>query len=60
MLLTFGVAYGIIIIENKKGESKMKALVIDYNTYLDITNELAKLDIVDIIWNADSFTIWYN
>lgn len=58
--MTFRVAYGIIIIENKKGENKMKALVIDYDTYLDITNELAKLDIVDIIWNADSFTIWYN
>lgn len=38
----------------------MKALVIDYNTYLDITNELAKLDIVDIIWNEDNFVIWYN
>jgi hypothetical protein len=38
----------------------MKALVIDYNTYLDITNELEKLNITDVIWNSDSFTVWYN
>ena len=38
----------------------MKALIIDYNTYLDITEWLEGLDIVDIFWNSDSFTIWYN
>ena len=38
----------------------MKAVVIDYDTYLSITDKLAKLDIVDIIWNTDSFTVWYN
>lgn len=37
----------------------MKALIIDYNTYLDITDKLAKLIIIDIIWKADSFVIWY-
>lgn len=37
----------------------MKALIIDYNTYLDITDKLAKLNIIDIIWKADSFVIWY-
>ena len=60
MLLTFGVAYGIIIIENKKGENTMKALVIYFDTYLSIIDKLAKLNIVDIIWNENNFVIWYN
>ena len=38
----------------------MKALVIYFDTYLSIIDKLAKLDIVDIIWNEDNFVIWYN
>jgi hypothetical protein len=38
----------------------MKALVIYFDTYLSIIDELEKLDIVDIIWNEDNFVIWYN
>lgn len=37
----------------------MKALVIYFDTYLSIIDELEKLDIVDIIWKDDSFVIWY-
>lgn len=38
----------------------MKALVVYFDTYLSIIDELAKLDIIDIIWNEDNFVIWYN
>ena len=38
----------------------MKALAIYFDTYLSIIDKLAKLDIVDIIWNEDNFVIWYN
>lgn len=38
----------------------MKAVVIDYNTYLSIVKVLETLDIVDVIWNEESFTVWYN
>jgi len=38
----------------------MKAIVIDYNTYLSITKALAQLDVVDVIWGENSFTVWYN
>ena len=38
----------------------MKALVIYFDTYLSIIDMLAKLDIIDIIWNEDNFVIWYN
>ena len=38
----------------------MKALVIYFDTYLSIIDKLAKLDIVDIIWNENNFVIWYN
>ena len=38
----------------------MKALVIYFDTYLSIIDELEKLDVVDIIWNEDNFVIWYN
>ena len=37
----------------------MKALVIYFDTYLSIIDELEKLNIVDIIWNEDNFVIWY-
>ena len=38
----------------------MKALIVYFDTYLSIINELEKLDVVDIIWNEDNFVIWYN
>lgn len=37
----------------------MNALIIDYNTDLAITDKLITLNITDIIWNEQSFTIWY-
>lgn len=38
----------------------MKALVVYFDTYLSITEELTKLDVIDVIWNEDNFVIWYN
>ena len=38
----------------------MKALVSYFDTYLSIIDKLAKLNIVDIIWNENNFVIWYN
>ena len=38
----------------------MRCLIIDFNTYLNITDLLEKLDIIDIFWHEDCFVIWYS
>ena len=31
-----------------------------YEQVWEAVDKLAKLDVVDVIWNEDNFVIWYN